>query len=71
MAFHYKDGWYFERIKDGDVRIYHLDASNLMDKGFVVDAGSWASIVGSVSKLGDTAETYQRAIALHQGDLMK
>lgn len=69
MTFHYKDGWYFERIKDGDVRIYHLDAKGLMDKGFVVDASSWVSIVASVSSLGDIAEVYQKATALHQGNI--
>ena len=69
MVFHYRDNWFFERIKNGAVRIYHLDFYGLIDKGFVVDAASWSSIVASVSKLGDTAEVYQRAIALHQGDL--
>ncbi len=69
MAFHYKDSWFFERIKDGDVRVYHLDNSGLMDRGILVDPASWASIVASVSKLGDKAEVYQKAITLHQGDL--
>jgi len=25
MAFHFKEGWYFERLDDGSVRIYHED----------------------------------------------
>jgi len=69
MAFHARDDWYFKRIKDGAVRIHHLDTQGLMDRGFVVDANTWASIVASVSKLGDTAEVFQKEIALHQGDL--
>ena len=68
-CFHFRDNWFFERIKEGNVRIYHLDAWGLVERGFVVDAASWASIVASVSKLGDNAKTYQMAIAYHQGDL--
>ena len=52
MAFHYKDNWFFERIKDGAVRIYHLDNSGLMDRGIAIDAASWASIIASVSARG-------------------
>jgi len=77
MAFHLRDNWFFERrTEDGDVRIYHEDLEADQDDGFVeydvcldIDPASWASIVASVSKLGETAETYQHAIATHQGDI--
>jgi len=66
MSFHYKDGWLFERATDdGDVHIYHLD----LELDIMIDPASWASIVASVSKLGETAESYQHAIAAHQGDI--
>jgi len=65
MAFHWKDGWYFERILNGQVRIYHLDGFGLMDRGIAIDADSWASIVASVSARGDTAEAFQEAREFH------
>ena len=75
MAFHLKNDWFFERFDgDGTVRIYHVEFRG--EEGFEeydvcldIDAASWASIVASVSKLGDIAEVYQKAIALHQGDI--
>ena len=77
MAFHYRDRWYFERLNpEGDVRIYREEKEPDSETGFPeyefcidIDAASWASIVASVSKLGDTAEAYQHAIAAHQGDI--
>lgn len=65
MAFHLKDGWYFERISQGAVRIYHLGYTGLMDRGIVADADSWASIMASVSAQGDTAESFQEARNFH------
>lgn len=71
--FHYTDGWYFERLEEGTVRIYHNNkgafGATEEDQVLDIDPASWASIVASVSKLGETSETYQRAIAYHQGDL--
>lgn len=77
MAFHYKDNWFFERLtEDGDVRIYHEDESTREEGAFIeyvfcidIDPASWASIVASVSKLGETGESYRHAIAAHQGDI--
>lgn len=77
MAFHLKDNWFSERLdEDGTVRIYHEDLEADQEENHVeydvcldIDAASWASIVASVSKLGDVAEVYQKAIALHQGDI--
>jgi len=78
MAFHFKDNWFFERFTpDGDVRILHgenlqwIDGelNGEFDTEINIDVASWASIVASVSKLGETAGSYQRVIATHQGDI--
>ncbi len=77
MAFHYKDGWYFERLDDGGVRIYHVEQSVLTrspvlgleceeyDMVLDIDSDSWASVVASVSAQGDTAEAFQEARNFH------
>ena len=71
--FHYKDGWYFERLEDGAVKISYpggwIDDKTQDEEYLIIDPASWASIVASVSKLGDVTETFQKAIAFHQGDL--
>jgi len=74
MAFHWKDGWYFERLEDGSVRIYHEDLEADQEKEMVeydvvidIDPDSWASIVASVSARGDTAEAFQVAKRFHIG----
>ncbi len=71
--FHYRDGWYFERLEDGSVRITHpdgwIDDKTQAHEDFDIDPASWASIVAHVSKLGETAESYQHTIAAHQGDI--
>lgn len=59
MAFHYRDGWYFERLEDGSVRITHPDGPgvNSEPEEFDIDPDSWASIVAAVTPVGDNAET--------------
>lgn len=64
MAFHAHSGWYFARETDAE------DAGVLVTyPGGVVafDAGTWASIVASVSKDGETGETFAAAESLHAG----
>jgi hypothetical protein len=57
--FHAKEGWYFERLEDGGVRVtfsnYHVD----------LDANTWASAVASVSAMGENAETFEAALEWH------
>lgn len=72
MAFHWKDNWYFERLDDGGVRIYHEDLEADQENDIVeydvcldIDADSWASIIASVSAQGDTAESFQEARNFH------
>ena len=72
MAYHYRDGWYFERVPDTDgvVRIYHIEPGKkpeIADEDFEIDPDSWASIVASVSEDGETADTHTAAISLHFG----
>ncbi len=62
MAFHWKHGWYFERLPmDGSVRIFHKDLDIIID----IDPDSWASIVASVSNRGDTAKAFEEARDFH------
>lgn len=72
MAFHWKDGWYFERLKDGSVRIYHEDLAAKGEGEFAeydtcidIDPDSWASITASVSTRGETGETFREAQEFH------
>ncbi|MDO9333540.1 MAG: hypothetical protein Q7T57_03335, partial [Dehalococcoidales bacterium] len=67
MAFHWKDGWYFERLEDGVVRIFHIPlGEKVADKDIEIDANSWASIVASVTHSGENATTFGLAHNLHQ-----
>ena len=59
--FHWRDGWYFSRMKDGDVLMENAPLR------VVIPAAEWASIVASVTPTGDTAETYSEAVRLHSG----
>lgn len=47
-GFHAHDGWYFRREEDGSVRILAPD-SQATHQVVLLDAGTWASIVASVS----------------------
>lgn len=51
LGFHWKDGWYFQRLEDGSVRVTLcedvLPASP--EEIMTIDANSWASIIASVS----------------------
>ena len=72
MAFHWKDGWYFERIiepklrKYGWVRVFHLPEPDAApDVSIEIEPNSWASIIASVSREGETAYTFGLAGAFH------
>jgi hypothetical protein len=67
MAFHWKDGWYFERLENGAVRIFHNPTCEKpADTDIEIDADSWASIVASVTRSGENATTFGLAQNLHQ-----
>ena len=71
-GFHAGDGWFFKRLDDetpgptdwvarGRVEIRTNVSSIIFDKD------TWASIVASVSKEGESGSTLKRAEALHDG----
>lgn len=65
MAFHAHSEWFFERVgDDGKVAVTHPDGT------IEFDAGTWASIVASVSQRGETGETFRLAQDLHSGALV-
>lgn len=77
-VFHWKDNLFFGRKADGSVRVLKFDlhpadwpradepgtpAPTMLD--LTIPAAEWASIVSSVSKSGETSESYEAARALH------
>mgnify|MGYP001594046701 FL=1 len=55
-AFHYRDGWYFERLDDGSVlikRTYgHYGSTPVAEVR--IDPASWASIIAHLARLPET-----------------
>ncbi len=77
MEFHWRDGWAFTRNDDGSVMIRN---ENFVDDRLpdshpgrfvllTVPPNEWASIVASVSKGGETSESYSGTLAFHTGAL--
>lgn len=68
-GFHAKDGWYFERnTGTGGVIITKRGAAAFGEpivEQLHVEADTWASIVASVSREGETARTWQEALKFH------
>ncbi len=60
-GFHARDGWFFKRLEEGKVEIRWAAGSIIFDKD------TWASIVASVSAKGENADTFEQALALHEG----
>lgn len=73
--FHESDGWHFERIENGGVRIVKTsnclppDGDNVAED-HTIEPEAWCSIVASVSPQGGTAISYDDAVKLHikEGD---
>ena len=81
--FHAIDGWHFQRQIDGSVRVMKLKpvlnyefirqnsgpspAEFVIVEDVTFDAGTWASIVASVRKGGETSESFYAAQAFHGG----
>lgn len=65
-GFHWRDGWYFERIKDGGVMVYRRrEPEAPAEPVLAMPANEWASIVASLTARGETTETYYAALAFH------
>jgi len=67
MAFHVRDGWWFERLPDGSVLMTHslrfLKFGKLVEMVRVhFTPYEWASIVSTMSREGETQATWQAAL---------
>jgi hypothetical protein len=77
MSFHAKDGWYFDRLDGGQVRITKRvpvlsdDGEYASERAVIeiveLDENSWASVVASVSEKGEDRDTFDAAQRLHRG----
>lgn len=68
MSFHLKDGIFFERNSLGLVTLTikesaHVDAPTL--RTVPIPPHEWASVLASVSRDGETGESYQAALDFH------
>ena len=63
MGFHAALGCYFRRTPAGQVEIYVSSPATRV----VLEEGTWASIMASVSRLGESASTFAVARAFHAG----
>lgn len=64
-GFHAHDGWYFERLSDGSVKINA--AVSRCTEEITLSPGTWASAVASMTAEGETSQSYYRALAAQQG----
>lgn len=65
-GFHARDGWFFRREADGSVRILAPDSMGPgAHQAVALDANTWASVVASVSRGGETSESFQAARSFH------
>jgi hypothetical protein len=70
--FHAKNNWYFERQPSGLVRIVKREgekAANPILVAVTLTPEMWASIVASVSEMGETGQTFRAALMFHNGEL--
>lgn len=68
--FHWNHGFFFQRQDDGSVTIakYPLFPDNsVLEWEYTMPENEWASIVASVSKNGETGESWRQARAFHNG----
>ena len=71
--FWYKSGFKIYRNEEGNVVLQRL-GSNDVDgpvlSTIVFDTSEWCSLVATVSKLGETAQTWREATDLHEGKIV-
>lgn len=64
--FHWRDSIFFERTPDASVRVTRGgDFENDGEEVFTIDRNSWASIVASVSELGESNGRFYDALRFH------
>lgn len=67
MTFHLKDGFCFERMVDGRIAL-RVEKEGAVIAETIVDESGFASVVASVSKRGETGETYREALAFLEAE---
>lgn len=66
--FHWRDGWFFERMPDGSVMITKRKDAGLESPIItreIIPPGEWASIVASVSIKGENDRRWYTALDFH------
>lgn len=69
---HVKDGWNFQRVDDGAVRIYKTDPNGPSDQEasllaeITIPGNEWESVIAAVSAHGDSARGFSIAQAFHR-----
>jgi|GEM_PF-4646410 len=61
MPFHVKDGWRFEKLPAGAVKVESPGGGTL-----VMDYDAWASVLASMCKRGESAQTFHEASEFHR-----
>ena len=70
MAYHWRYGIELERLAGGDVRLtIPGERYGAIENSWTIPAAEWASIIASVSAIGETAEQYADALSFH-GELI-
>lgn len=68
--FHWKDGWFFERLSDGSVKIIKKEKATDEAKVIVeaiIPPDEWASVIDHVSKKSGQVGNYENAKKFHKG----
>ncbi len=63
-AFHWRDSWYFKRLPNGDVNIFHPN-EEYITPNLIVPQSEWASIIAQCSKHGEIDGGWERALKFH------
>lgn len=65
--FHWRAGWFFTRIKDGDVVLKNAD----LKVAELIPAAEWCSIVAAMSHSGETGFSWETAMRFHTSPVPK
>lgn len=66
--FHWKDGWFFTRLQNGDVEITKRETTHVGSpvlQAVIIPALEWCSILASVTRGGETSVSFAAARELH------
>ena len=67
-GFHWRDDVYFKKLDNGTVQVtFFYDWNyNPNFECWFIPPNEWASIVSTVSKSGETSESYEKALQFHK-----